>query len=205
MDQTAAAEDADSDEDYQSISASKRQQAEKPAPETEPVEHPEEPAPQPGDDEVEIKESEPSPTGEQEEVALPQNDVDWLRNRTNRLLGLLDEAEEERHFHNKPSDANSPLEENLEEAEKSPITDHAAVPPQAEIQAEPKSVVDAEEEAVRNSKRLFLRNLPYGVNEDDLREAFAIFGHLEEVNELSVLSLSSCMMIPDRDNLCFSS
>ena len=44
---------------------------------------------------------------------------------------------------------------------------------------------EAEPTGVRASMRLFVRNLPYGVQEDDLQSEFAPYGNLEEVRILS--------------------
>ena len=42
--------------------------------------------------------------------------------------------------------------------------------------------MDADEITIRESNRLFLRNLPYKATEEDLREHFAAYGELEEVS-----------------------
>jgi len=114
----------------------------------------------------------------------PQSDAEWLRNRTSRLLGLLEDDEEEHHIPTRRDDVKpeSPemgsVEENdarTEERGNENVTEHDAVGSGP--------AVDTDEEAVRRSKRLFLRNLPYHVNEDDIRESFTAFGSLEEVRD----------------------
>ena len=122
---------------------------------------------------------------DQTQDQAPQSDAEWLRNRTSRLLGLLEEDEEEHHLP-KHDDARSESSEadsvdknetKAEEQAKETNSEHEEL-----VDTEP--TVDADEEAVRKSKRLFLRNLPYNVNEDDIRESFMTFGHLEEVSEV---------------------
>lgn len=152
-------------------------------------------------------------TGEQPEVPVEpqaaQSDADWLRNRTSRLLGLLDEEEEEQHLPGIAHDTESRSPQPQSQIDDDPQvtsdgkgTSHET---EATLEPAPKADADADEEAIRKSKRLFLRNLPYGVNEDDLREAFEGIGHLEEVSKTFKFPCSHSMMIPDRDNLCYSS
>jgi len=122
---------------------------------------------------------------DQNQDQAPQSDAEWLRNRTSRLLGLLEEDEEEQHLpkHDDAGPESSEVdsvdknETRAEERAKETNSEH-----EEPVDTEPK--VDADEEAVRKSKRLFLRNLPYDVNEDDVRESFMTFGHLEEVSEI---------------------
>jgi len=114
-----------------------------------------------------------------DESQLAQSDADWLRSRTNRLLGLLDEDEEEQYM-SKQNDENaskSPIQKTKDDA--SEVVFNEA--PSPGKQQKDNSPVNADEQAIRKSKRLFLRNLPYSVTEDDLREQFEPFGGLEEV------------------------
>jgi multiple RNA-binding domain-containing protein 1 len=118
-----------------------------------------------------------------DEAQPAQSDTDWLRSRTSRLLGLLDEDEEEQYM-SKQNDENtskSPIQQtmNSEPQQASEIASDEA--PSPEKQQEDDTPVNADEQAIRKSKRLFLRNLPYSVTEDDLREQFEPFGDLEEV------------------------
>ena len=117
------------------------------------------------------------PTTEQDTV---MNDDDWMRSRTSRLLGLADEQEEEeatatsRPSHTvaaspSPEPALQP-EPAAKEEEFEGFEDEATQP------------MDDVEEKVRESQRLYLRNLSYATREDDLRTAFAGFGNLEEVS-----------------------
>lgn len=204
-------EDADSADEYQSISKPKRQKKENTVPTADSVEeaaisHDQEPP-----EDANSPEEPANDRVDPEQEAQPaQSDADWLRNRTSRLLGLLDEREEEQHLPKKTHDAVPEAPELSQDDERQVAEgdeddeDETAEP---EGSAETKIEVDPDEEAIRTSKRLFLRNLPYGVNEDHLREAFAPFGNLEEVHHLSFpqYALFLSMMIPDRDNLCFGS
>jgi multiple RNA-binding domain-containing protein 1 len=112
-----------------------------------------------------------------------QSDADWLRSKTSRLLGLVDDEEE------RPSVVPTPIDEDMdsEAPEKTPRTNtkkdsHAN---DGSIE-ESEAPVNADEEAIRNSRRLFLRNLPYTVSEDDLTEHFAELGNLKEVSLICI-------------------
>ena len=108
----------------------------------------------------------------------PVSDADWLRSRTSRLLGLEDDKDES---------ARSPVEDEDElpsddvqrkDTPKSPEPredEHHGQDVDEEGQG------DTDENAARATGRLFLRNLPYDVSEDDLRSRFQSFGSLQEV------------------------
>jgi multiple RNA-binding domain-containing protein 1 len=125
-----------------------------------------------------------------------KSDTDWLRSRTNRLLDLVDDDEETTRPTPKPTAQNSAADEPV----RKPESAETEAPAQdEEIEGE---TVNADEEAVRLSRRLFLRNLSYGINEDDLRTGFTQFGSLEEVRRTVFHTLLSLVMNLDRDNLC---
>jgi multiple RNA-binding domain-containing protein 1 len=135
-----------------------------------------------------------------DEAEPAQSDTDWLRSRTSRLLGLLDEDEEEQYM-SKQNDENtskSPIQQtmNSEPQQASEIASDEA--PSPEKQQEDDTPVNADEQAIRKSKRLFLRNLPYSVTEDDLREQFEPFGDLEEVR--STLCFMICFSFSNDDS-----
>lgn len=118
----------------------------------------------------------------QEEEQQPVSDTDWLRSKTSRLLGLLDE-EEQAEFNSaaqRPTDSTEPAadaEVDTENAE----ADHS---PAAADAAEPAKTpeVDTNIENIRISARLFVRNLSYDTKESDLEPVFAPFGRIEEVS-----------------------
>jgi multiple RNA-binding domain-containing protein 1 len=122
-------------------------------------------------------------TGPGEEPDGPregQTDADWLRSKTSRLLGLVDEEEEERHL-----PVSKPIDEDTGSETSEKFTTNATIektnPEDVEHNEESETPVNADEEAIRKSCRLFLRNLPYTITEDDVNEHFAGIGNLEEV------------------------
>ncbi|KAI1917602.1 Multiple RNA-binding domain-containing protein 1 [Ophidiomyces ophidiicola] len=108
----------------------------------------------------------------------PQNDADWLRSKTSRLLGLVDEEEEEvirpKLQHTEPGN----MESTLESMTEPDIIEHTAQEPD-EIQ---NGVPDANIDSIRETGRLFIRNLPYNTTEGDLERLFMTFGKLEELH-----------------------
>lgn len=107
------------------------------------------------------------------------SDADWLRSRTSRLLGLADEEQVESDAIVRPEDDG--VDRFVAEAGRE---SDAPDTPSLEAQ-EPgeklDSQADAPTAAIQQSGRLFVRNLPYGVTEDDLRERFKDIGSLDEV------------------------
>lgn len=111
------------------------------------------------------------------EEEQPKSDMDWLRSKTSRLLGLLDEDEQteskpEPEMDTFSSPAELPDESENDEAEETPI----AQEPVGEKD------YDADIELIRKSGRLFLRNLAYDATEADLKSIFAPFGKIDEVS-----------------------
>lgn len=104
--------------------------------------------------------------------AGPISDADWLRSRTNRVLDIVEDDEDDPP---PPADlANVKELDNALEGGTGPDVTEAK---DEEIpEAKPR-----EEDKIRQTGRLFLRNLHYNVTEDDLREHFAKYGSLEEV------------------------
>lgn len=110
----------------------------------------------------------------------PVDDMDWMRSRTSRLLGLVDDDEE----HEKAT-GSRPLSEPA-----SPISAVAKPAQEPTPPPEEGTNIDGDEEdtgppelkAIRESSRLFLRNLPYSAQEEDLQALFAQKGSLQEVS-----------------------
>ncbi|SPO02347.1 related to MRD1 [Cephalotrichum gorgonifer] len=112
-------------------------------------------------------------------------DDEWLRSRTNRILDLLDDDEE-------APPPMPPMQEVGAEADV-PMTDidgsrdpgkeisqpEASQSAPAPQQPEEKGV-DSDADLVRKTARLFVRNLPYSVTEDDLQEYFGKYGQVQE-------------------------
>lgn len=132
----------------------------------------------------EVKETEPS-----ENKAIV-SDADWARSRTSRLLGLLNDDEEEDQMDtgtSNPPDAN-PSDDEVEKGQpkrsSSGPAKHAMLTPPADSMEDDVVKDDGEKDqsGVRSSMRLFVRNLPYDVKDEDLEREFEVFGNLEEVS-----------------------
>ncbi|RYP20645.1 hypothetical protein DL767_009407 [Monosporascus sp. MG133] len=113
-------------------------------------------------------------------------DNDWLRSRTNRLLDLVEDDD------NLPTAAPSqpvqvapPAPDYAENDMADGIGDEA-LPEPMEIEvlpeAESKDSNDETLDSVRKTSRLFIRNLPYSAEEEDVRKHFEQYGSLEEVH-----------------------
>lgn len=140
--------------------------------------------------------------GQGEEEAGPASDMDWLRSKTSRLLGLLDEDEqaefEERKVDKPVESRSSPKDESrsaaieqiTSEPEPEPFTNaDETIDEPAEEEEEDKekeNEISPEQakniELIRDSARLFLRNLSYDLKEADLYPLFSPFGKTEEVS-----------------------
>ncbi|QDS70933.1 hypothetical protein FKW77_006772 [Venturia effusa] len=112
-----------------------------------------------------------------------KSDADWLRSKTSRLLDLADDDDENDALA-RPIPATStqiPMSAMSRDASptKSQMESSAEIHADVEMGDE---TANADEEAIRLSKRLFLRNLAYSITEDDVRAGFAPFGGLEEVH-----------------------
>ncbi|RYP61646.1 hypothetical protein DL770_009754 [Monosporascus sp. CRB-9-2] len=113
-------------------------------------------------------------------------DDDWLRSRTNRLLDLVDDDD------NLPTAAPSqpvqvaPPAPDYEENDMADGIEDEAPPEPMEIEvlseAESKDSKDETLDSVRKTSRLFIRNLPYSAEEEDVRKHFEQYGSLEEVH-----------------------
>ncbi|KAK5795885.1 hypothetical protein VI817_005170 [Penicillium citrinum] len=133
--------------------------------------------------------------GEEEGETAAVSDADWLRSKTSRLLGLLDEdeqAEFDDHKVEEPVKARSPSVEEPE-SRNAAIADIAAQPTtnneeDEDEEQEQEDVPQTTEEQnknielIRDSARLFVRNLAYDTTDADLQPLFAEYGKLEEVH-----------------------
>lgn len=126
----------------------------------------------------------------------PVSDVDWLRSRTNRVLELVEDDEAP------PTTATTttipqtaapqthvPAAPSLHVVEEQPEPQ-----PQAEEQPDTVAAPD-EEDKIRETGRLYLRNLHYEVTEDEIKEQFSKHGALEEVSHHTSLSLPAYAMM----------
>ncbi|KAL6706377.1 Multiple RNA-binding domain-containing protein 1 [Coniothyrium glycines] len=109
----------------------------------------------------------------------PVSDADWLRSRTNRVLELVEDDEV------LPTQSSAPKQPSPQPETES-LPDEAQIP-QVETQSAAKEEpgddpTSAEEEQIRETGRLYLRNLHFDVTEDELREQFSKSGAIEEVH-----------------------
>lgn len=124
----------------------------------------------------------------------PVSDDDWLRSRTSRLLGMVEDDDEDGQPAPAPTTSVQPPRQiepdaEFEGFEDEPVAQGQSVSiPVEDEHLEDAPPVDEVEEKVRQSQRLYLRNLSYNITEDDLREAFDGFGNLDEVSRLSFLT-----------------
>ena len=120
---------------------------------------------------------------DEEELGKPAtSDADWARSKTSRLLGLLDDDEEAAE--EAAADDPESEEEATEKGAVRPKPENSIPTPPSDEQPddnEAPNVSNPDVEAVRSSMRLFVRNLPYDVKEEDLEADFASYGNLEEV------------------------
>lgn len=149
------------------------------------------------------------PEGEDEEKgeAAPVSDADWLRSKTSRLLGLLDEDEQAEFDDHKVEEPAKPRSRTPDEPESrnAAIENIAAETPQPTANNNDESEDDEEQDDVvrltaeqnknidliRESARLFVRNLAYDTTDGDLEPLFAKYGKLDEVSDPIFLSILS--------------
>lgn len=180
--------DAESDDEYESIPAKKPKRPTEEAVEA-PLAHVETPAlmaDPPQATEQQIPPPPPPATTTTTEVPDATDD-DWLRSRTSRLLDLVD-PDDPAAFAPAAASTQQPAAKN-ESLPPPP-------PPPADVdmdRASPEppheaSVVLPDEdnvtEQIRRTGRLFVRNLPFKVTEDELRKHFGRYGETEEVSHI---------------------
>lgn len=165
------------------------------------VAEPEQPEPMVIDksEEEEVQETpEQDNSAEPEVEAAPISDADWLRSKTSRLLGLLDEEEQDEFDQHKaaapiattttvstkvasPASSDDELPQRDEESRTAAIEKIA--PNTTDVDSITKATPeDPNIDLIRNSARLFLRNLAYDTTESDLQPIFERFGKIEEVS-----------------------
>ncbi|KAF2798948.1 RNA-binding domain-containing protein [Melanomma pulvis-pyrius CBS 109.77] len=105
----------------------------------------------------------------------PVSDADWLRSRTNRVLDLVEDTEDSTRTITQPP---AVQEENIESPD---IEVEPAEPSQPENN-EVEEAIPSEEDKIRQTGRLYLRNLHFEITEDDIRNHFSKQGSLEEVH-----------------------
>ena len=143
------------------------------------------------------------------------SDENWLRSRTSRLLGLIDDDDALRLGPTPQAVVEIPEYGAVSKHPQGRKMSDTSVPIDEETIM---STVATAEHATNESEnvdlstgRLFIRNLMYTTTEYDLRKHFEAqnFGSIEEVGLTSsplslTLSLWSCDDYPDRDSLCYA-
>ncbi|GKZ78947.1 multiple RNA-binding domain-containing protein 1 [Aspergillus niger] len=109
------------------------------------------------------------------------SDADWLRSKTSRLLGLLDE-EEQADFDAAAQQKESAAPEEAEDPGADSRDAQIVAPAATEDKTVQEPQVDTNIENIRLSARLFVRNLAYDTSESDLEPLFAPFGRIEEIH-----------------------
>ena len=133
-----------------------------------------------GDAQPESEKTEEEQAGQGEDQVEDQavSDSDWLRSKTSRLLGLLDEDEQVDFAPPAQTSSAAPVSDmDVDTPAESTEQLTANGPAKA---TEPQEV-DTNIENIRISARLFVRNLSYDTEESDLEPVFAPFGKIEEV------------------------
>ncbi|POR32757.1 Multiple RNA-binding domain-containing protein 1 [Tolypocladium paradoxum] len=120
-------------------------------------------------------------TDDNKAPATEATDDDWLRSRTNRLLDLVDPDDITGDATPRLEDGSAKRDtENDRDSSHSfdEITHDVAGDAAATNEVARDDAVDA----IARTSRLFVRNLPYGATEEDLRDTFEKFGTLQEVH-----------------------
>ncbi|KAI9761314.1 MAG: Dynein light chain [Chaenotheca gracillima] len=119
-------------------------------------------------------------------TAPASSDADWLRSRTSRLLGLVDDDEDAqpRQLPEESGDSRTELESTRHNAAEVVDGEDRGNPDLVTDPTEPEEtqVTDENLAQIQQSSRLFVRNLPYTATEEDLRQHFSNFGELEEAH-----------------------
>ncbi|KZM28321.1 Multiple RNA-binding domain-containing protein 1 [Ascochyta rabiei] len=105
----------------------------------------------------------------------PTTDDDWLRSRTNRLLDLVEDDDVP------VAPASAPSKPAAEKRD-SPVAIEQQLESTQTADAPVVDAVPSEEDKIRETGRLYLRNLHFEVAEEDIRKQFAKYGSLAEVH-----------------------
>jgi multiple RNA-binding domain-containing protein 1 len=122
----------------------------------------------------------------------PVTDDDWLRSRTNRLLELVEDDEQ-------PAPAVSSPQHEVPESAPPAVAEEAEGQEQSEVQMSEAQALEVpasdEVDKIRETGRLYLRNLHFEVTEEELRGHFSKYGSLEEVSHNISFFLSTRAMM----------
>ncbi|KAL8716564.1 MAG: hypothetical protein Q9225_006113, partial [Loekoesia sp. 1 TL-2023] len=119
---------------------------------------------------------------------LPATDDDWLRSRTSRLLGLVDDDDSiaPQGIADYAEMQNGRALKTAEENSKSESID-ASIQPDDDVvlaDVEAPATSDMPNDTTQATNRLFVRNLPYAATEDDIQQHLEqhILGNSEEIH-----------------------
>ncbi|KAL8768045.1 MAG: hypothetical protein Q9209_005588 [Squamulea sp. 1 TL-2023] len=124
----------------------------------------------------------------EEPVAHAMTDDDWLRSRTSRLLGLVDNddpaLDEMQNAEESSKGGASSNAESQPSSETSDASTQVDGGPVQQANAEATLIAQGANTATTATGRLFIRNLPYSVTDQDIQQHFDQlgYGHLEEVH-----------------------
>jgi multiple RNA-binding domain-containing protein 1 len=113
----------------------------------------------------------------------PVSDIDWLRSRTNRVLDLVEDDEQPAPAAPSSKPQSTQTIQFVQPAQQHIAPEAVAQPDEVEEpEVRPEDVPpSAEVDKIRDTGRLYLRNLHFDVTEEELREHFSKYGSLEEV------------------------
>lgn len=184
----ATAPDGESDGEYQVITkkAITQQRQERHSTEPEIMQMASEQQPAQSDEDTDMQDAIQDPGNSTVNEQVPASDADWLRSRTNRVLDLVDDDEDSSRPVVKQPPENTEDEGEEGEQQHEPA-DMEVDEPQHEEAATP-----SEEDKIRKTGRLYLRNLHYDITSDHLLEQFSKYGAIEEV---SIFLFNICLLL----------
>lgn len=122
------------------------------------------------------------------------SDMDWMRTRTSRLLGLVedDEVEVAHGVRDRSNYSTAPGEiqdtsTSKNVAETATSSTQTEIPHELDDEPIPE-VESADVQAIQKTGRLYLRNLSYETQEDDIHKLFDSIGTLQEVGNFRTLN-----------------
>lgn len=110
---------------------------------------------------------------------VPLTDDDWLRTKTSRLLGLIDDEDEAIDQVRGPVAPDTT--EHLPSISQEELSEADSLAAGDQIQLAPDEA-DRNKAAIQRNGRLFIRNLAYSIQDNDIEELFGSYGNLEEVS-----------------------
>lgn len=107
----------------------------------------------------------------------PATDDDWLRSKTNRLLDLVEDDDAP------VAPSSAPSKPAPQKRDSPVVVEEQAEPAQPVQESAPLAdTASSEEDKIRETGRLYLRNLHFEVAEEDIKNHFSKYGSLDEVS-----------------------